>query len=736
MTPNYTVQLVAYPVASNTNPVVGQVLVKGLGGTYVAATAQARGALRSSGVVTAQGAVNNSVFIQGFGDISNEISGLGAGTSCFVRVSEDGFLERAEPITSADDIVGSCRTDGSCQLFFGVMNASMAILSGVGTMNTTLPTTAGATGVILPTVGRVFTVELNNARNVIAYVFLYDGNIEIGRVAIPAGSTAIEPFVNGQDLTTNLNYAVSSTLDTFTADSGGMVVASCRYAPSGQASTAPILSQVNPNTGATAGNTSVVLVGVNFTGATQVLFDGIAATNLVVNSNTQVSCLTPAHAAQSVTVSIVTPNGTATLPNGFTYSDVVVAPTVTAISPTFGPIAGGTTVTITGTGFVTGATVAIGGTACTGVVVNSSTSITAVTAAHVAGNNLNVVVTNPSNLSGTLPNAFSYTGAPAPTVSAILPTSGVTTGGTPFSLTTTNAVSGATVKFDTASATSVVVVTANQVTGVTPAHGAGVANVILTNPDSQTATLPAAFTYTAPPPTIDPADYNLSVWLDFDDFNFTMQAMSGRASAGTSGTRGGSRDVGSAIVAGPTLNGHATGILANSGLLIAAQESDIFSPTSFTTFAVMKVNAINPASDDAALFYTREQCGPSVQVGGGVYTALSADGNISITEFNGGFTTPPAAVAVTIPNTDYILLITRYDGTNISIQNGSGAPDTKAFASPLTPGANPVHMGYSGSALPITNMTLACVMVSPSYFNNTDVSSFITYFNTRYGKTF
>ena len=66
---------------------------------------------------------------------------------------------------------------------------------------------------------------------------------------------------------------------------------------------------------------------------------------------------------------------------------------MSAISPTSGTTAGGTPVTITGTGFLAGATVSLGGTAATGVTVVSSTSITATTAAHAAGA-VSVVVTN------------------------------------------------------------------------------------------------------------------------------------------------------------------------------------------------------------------------------------------------------------------------------------------------------------------------------------------------------
>ena len=95
------------------------------------------------------------------------------------------------------------------------------------------------------------------------------------------------------------------------------------------------------------------------------------------------------------------------------------APTVSAISPNTGTANGGTTVTVTGTGFLSGATVTIGGTAATGVTVASSTSIKATTPAHAAGA-ADVVVKNTDNQTGTLSGGYTYasgtgggSGAPA-----------------------------------------------------------------------------------------------------------------------------------------------------------------------------------------------------------------------------------------------------------------------------------------------------------------------------------
>ncbi|THF63630.1 hypothetical protein E6C76_13630 [Pseudothauera nasutitermitis] len=91
------------------------------------------------------------------------------------------------------------------------------------------------------------------------------------------------------------------------------------------------------------------------------------------------------------------------------------APTVTSLSPTSGPTAGGTSVTITGANF-TGATgVTFGGTAGTGLVVTNATTITVATPAHAAGA-VNVAVTTPGG-TATLPNGYTYA---APSTDATL----------------------------------------------------------------------------------------------------------------------------------------------------------------------------------------------------------------------------------------------------------------------------------------------------------------------------
>jgi hypothetical protein len=105
-----------------------------------------------------------------------------------------------------------------------------------------------------------------------------------------------------------------------------------------------------------------------------------------------------------VTVTITNPDGqSVTSGSGFvTIGAGGPAPTVTAIAPTSGPAAGGTAVTVTGTNFLDGAGVTIGGVAATGVTVTSATTADASTPALAAGTLNDVTLTNADTQSGTL----------------------------------------------------------------------------------------------------------------------------------------------------------------------------------------------------------------------------------------------------------------------------------------------------------------------------------------------
>ena len=255
---------------------------------------------------------------------------------------------------------------------------------------------------------------------------------------------------------------------------------------------APILTAVSPTSGPSTGGTAVTLTGQNFASGATVTFGGAAATSVVVVSATQITAKTPPHAQGTVNVAVTNPDGqSATLASGFTF--VAPAPILTAVSPTSGPSTGGTAVTLTGQNFASGATVTFGGAAATSVVVVSATQITAKTPPHAQGT-VNVAVTNPDGQSATLASGFTFV-APAPTVTSVSPTTGRTRGGTRVTLTGTNFVSGATVTFGGAAATSVVVASATQINASTPPHKPGSVNIVVTNPDGKSGTLASGFTY-------------------------------------------------------------------------------------------------------------------------------------------------------------------------------------------------------------------------------------------------
>lgn len=86
------------------------------------------------------------------------------------------------------------------------------------------------------------------------------------------------------------------------------------------------------------------------------------------------------------------------------------APSLTAIAPAIGTEDGGDTVVLTGTGFVSGCTVTVGGGAATSVVFNGTTQVTCVTPAGTVGAQ-DVVLTNPDLQADTLAAGFEYTTA-------------------------------------------------------------------------------------------------------------------------------------------------------------------------------------------------------------------------------------------------------------------------------------------------------------------------------------
>ncbi|WP_161490891.1 MULTISPECIES: IPT/TIG domain-containing protein [unclassified Ensifer] len=222
---------------------------------------------------------------------------------------------------------------------------------------------------------------------------------------------------SGNELNLNSTFTVPATGNKYIVYAWGSSLSSATEvrATVSCSAPAPTITSVSPTSGTTVGGTSVVIAGTNFSTTTtsNVVKFGTANATVTAANATQLTVTTPAGSAGAVDVSVTVNSQTATLSNAYTY--VVPAPTITSVSPASGSIAGGTSITITGTN-LTGATdVTVGGAAAGNVTVVSDTQVAATTPAGAVGA-ADVAVTTPTG-SGTATGAFTYVPLPAPTVS-------------------------------------------------------------------------------------------------------------------------------------------------------------------------------------------------------------------------------------------------------------------------------------------------------------------------------
>ena len=200
----------------------------------------------------------------------------------------------------------------------------------------------------------------------------------------------------------------------------------------------PRVTGLSVTAGPASGGTNVTITGTGFTGATVVDFGGTPATNVVVLGDTSITATSPATTAGLVDVTVTTAGGTSAAAASDQFT-LVAAPTVSNVSPNSGTTDGGTSVTITGTGF-TGATAVNFGANPAGFTVNNDTSVTAVSPLAGAPDPVDITVTTLGGTSATsTADLFSYTTSPfAPVVSKVTPNFGSPAGGTPVTITGTN----------------------------------------------------------------------------------------------------------------------------------------------------------------------------------------------------------------------------------------------------------------------------------------------------------
>jgi hypothetical protein len=190
--------------------------------------------------------------------------------------------------------------------------------------------------------------------------------------------------------------------------------------------TGPVVTSVTPPAAPLAGGTTVTIAGAGFTGATAVDFGTTLATHYTVVSATQITATVPAGSG-TVDVTVVTSQGTSPKSSAdqITYDGT---PTITGVSPSYGALGGGTTVTITGTNLA-GATLVDFGTK--GATIKSNTDTQIVVTSPSGTGTVNITVTDPGGTSATVTaDQFIYVGPPTVATAASAtpsPVTGLTT---------------------------------------------------------------------------------------------------------------------------------------------------------------------------------------------------------------------------------------------------------------------------------------------------------------------
>jgi len=297
-------------------------------------------------------------------------------------------------------------------------------------------------------------------------------------------------------------------------------------------STAPTITSVTPTTGPPAGGTVLTITGTNFRTPVRVLVNaGPAGTKeAFVNQSsvtpTQITAVTPpinlvSTQTQAADITVIVDAGNPTEARvtktaAFTYVTTNLTPVIRAISPTSGPIDGGTRVTIIGDAFEQPVQVFFGSAQAQVISVDFNQIIviaptardTSPTGSGTVTGPVEVKVTNVnSGKSVTSPTPFRYT--PKMVITTVNPTSGSALGGTDVIIDGTGFNEPLTVDIGGIRA-QVLSVHGTQIlvrTGRAPSPCAGAAGGAITvtntdNGDVATSAVPQTFTYIPVSPVI------------------------------------------------------------------------------------------------------------------------------------------------------------------------------------------------------------------------------------------
>lgn len=161
---------------------------------------------------------------------------------------------------------------------------------------------------------------------------------------------------------------------------------------------------VSPASGPVGGGTRVTVRGTGFTPGIRLQVGVLDASDIQVLNDSTIMATTPPGSAGPADITVSRDDVIAVAHRAFSYTGSL---RLLAVEPGVGAMAGGTYVTVLGTGFVPGSRLTFGGISATEVEVLNGASMTARTPAGSVGD-VDVILTTPSGESWTVEDGFTY----------------------------------------------------------------------------------------------------------------------------------------------------------------------------------------------------------------------------------------------------------------------------------------------------------------------------------------
>ena len=184
--------------------------------------------------------------------------------------------------------------------------------------------------------------------------------------------------------------------------------------PNEPAAPVPSVTSLSENTGPPGGGTTVTMLGSGFTPSSRVMFGASASSTVTyLSPEALIAVSPPGQGPVNVVVQTAGGNSATSSADQFFYGS---PPAITGLRPQSGPVTGGTTITISGTGFTGATAVGFGGLPATSFEVKSDSEIQATTPPEPAGT-VDIAVVTPAGANAPTPaDRYTYLAAAPQTI--------------------------------------------------------------------------------------------------------------------------------------------------------------------------------------------------------------------------------------------------------------------------------------------------------------------------------